>query len=99
MLRIHKTAFACGAAMLLWWFPACADDSVVRRTPAWPDTFVTRVEAVALLQTLNANLLSHDSSTLTLEHWCDSHRLASPPRIVAERVPGIDKSLPRSSVA
>ena len=49
MLRIHKTASTCGAAMLLWWFPVCADGSVVGRTPAWPDTFVTRVEAVALL--------------------------------------------------
>jgi chorismate-pyruvate lyase len=91
MLRIHKTASACGAAMLLWWFPVCADDSVVGRTPAWPDTFVTRVEAVALLQTLNANLLSHDSATLTLEHWCDVHRLASPARIVAVRVPDSQK--------
>ena len=91
MLRIPKAVSACGAAMLLWWFPVCADDSVVGRTPAWPDTFVTRVEAVALLQTLNANLLSHDSATLTLEHWCDVHRLASPARIVAVRVPDSQK--------
>jgi chorismate-pyruvate lyase len=53
---------------------------------------LARVEATALLQTLNAELLSHDSATATLEHWCDVHRLASPPRIVAERVPGIDKA-------
>jgi chorismate-pyruvate lyase len=39
-----------------------------------------------LLQTLNAELLSHDSATQTLERWCDGHRLASPARIVAERV-------------
>lgn len=52
---------------------------------------MARVEALALLQTLNADLLSHDSATLTLERWCDSHHLASPPRIVAERVAGIDK--------
>ena len=77
--------------MLLWWLPVCADDSVVGRTPIWPDTFVARVEAVALLQTLNANLLSHDSATATLEHWCDDHRLAFPARIVAVRVPGSDK--------
>ena len=60
------------------------------RTPSWPDTFVARVEALAVLQTLNAELLSHDSATLTLEHWCDVHRLASPPRMVALRVP-LDK--------
>jgi chorismate-pyruvate lyase len=58
---------------------------------AWPDTFLARVGALALLQTLNAELLSHDSATLTLEHWCGSHALASPPRIVAERVVGVDK--------
>jgi chorismate-pyruvate lyase len=45
-----------------------------------------------LLQTLNADLLSHDSATLTLERWCADHRLASTPRIVAERIHGADKS-------
>ncbi len=85
MLRIVNAVSACGAGILLWWLPVCADDSVVGRAPTWPDTFVARVEAVALLQTLNANLLSHDSATLTLEHWCDVHRLASPARIVAEQ--------------
>jgi hypothetical protein len=48
------------------------------------------VEALALLQSLNADLLSHDSATATLERWCTVHRLASPPRIVAVRVP-LDK--------
>jgi len=91
MLRIFNAVSVCGAAMLLWWLPVCADDTVVGRAPTWPDTFVTRVEAVALLQTLNANLLSHDSATLTLEHWCDVHRLASPARIVAVRVPDSEK--------
>lgn len=68
-----------------------ADDAPASGRHDWPDSFVARLEAVALLQTLNADLLSHDSATLTLEHWCDSHRLASPPRIVAERVFGVDK--------
>ena len=44
-----------------------------------------------MLQTLNAELLSHDSATLTLERWCDGHRLASPARIVAERVAGSEQ--------
>jgi hypothetical protein len=72
--------------------PACAEDSALGRTPTWPDTFITRVEAVALLQTLNANLLSHDSATSTLERWCDVHRLASPARIVAVRIPDGEKN-------
>jgi chorismate-pyruvate lyase len=78
-------------ALLLCASPTCADDARAARTQHWPDSFVSRVEALALLQTLNAELLSHDSATLTLERWCDSHRLASPPRIVAERVAGVDK--------
>jgi chorismate-pyruvate lyase len=57
----------------------------------WPDTFVGRLEALAVLETLNADLLSHDSATLTLEHWCDEHRLASSARVVAVQVP-VDKA-------
>jgi chorismate-pyruvate lyase len=53
---------------------------------AWPDTFVARLEALALLQTLNADLLSHDSATQTLAQWCADHRLAAAPTIVAQRV-------------
>ena len=53
---------------------------------AWPDTFVARVEALALLQTLNANLLGHDSATQILEQWCREHRLAATPQIVVQRM-------------
>jgi chorismate-pyruvate lyase len=60
----------------------------------WPDTPTARLEAFVLLQTLNAELLSHDSATLTLERWCDAHHLASPAHIVAEQVQGADKPLP-----
>jgi hypothetical protein len=54
-----------------------------------PGDFVARLEALALIETLNADLLSHDSATLTLERWCADHRLAEPARIVAERVKDI----------
>jgi chorismate-pyruvate lyase len=59
--------------------------------PAWQDSFTTRLEALALLQSLNADLLSHDSATLTLDRWCASHHLADPATITAERVHGADK--------
>ena len=52
----------------------------------WPDNFVGRLEALALIESLNADLLAHDSATLTIERWCADHRLADPARIVAERV-------------
>jgi chorismate-pyruvate lyase len=61
--------------------------------PVWPDTPLARAGALALLQTLNAELLSHDSATLTLDGWCVRRALApAGSKIVAERVTGQDKS-------
>ena len=57
----------------------------------WTSSFVTRVEALAILQSLNADLLSHDSATLTLQRWCDVHKLAQPATIVALRIADVDK--------
>jgi hypothetical protein len=56
--------------------------------PAWPDTVTSRLEALALIETLSADLLASRSSTSTLEGWCRDHRLADPPRIAAEALPG-----------
>src|SRR6185295_18929552 len=64
---------------------AATADTEGKRAASWSNDFVARVEALALLQTLNAELLSHDSATLTLDRWCDAHRLASPAKIVAVR--------------
>ena len=55
---------------------------------------LARTQVLALVHTLNADLLSHDSATLTLERWCDAHRLAQPARIVARRVRGEAKPIP-----
>ena len=63
-------------------------------TQSWPDTVLSRTQALAELQTLNAQLLSHPSATLTLQSWCESHHLAADPHIVARRVRGADKPLP-----
>ena len=61
-------------------------------TPAWPNTPLARVEVLALLQSLNAELLSNDSATLTLDAWCSGHHLApTGTKIVAERVKDADK--------
>lgn len=57
----------------------------------WRDDFTARLESLALLQSLNSELLSHDSATLTLDRWCGSHRLATPATIVAERIRNVDK--------
>jgi len=83
------TVIACGI-VLLWWTTAGADDSTAQ-TRNWSGSFVARVEALALIETLNSELLSNNSATLTLEHWCDIHHLASPPRIKAVLDPDVDK--------
>ncbi len=57
----------------------------------WRDDFTARLEAPALLQSLNADLLFHDSATLTLDRWCASHQLATPATIVAEGLRNVDK--------
>ena len=65
-----------------------------QRAPAWPDTALARTEALALLETLNADLLSHDSATLTLERWCAAHGMASPAKVTAEPMQGASRDLP-----
>jgi chorismate-pyruvate lyase len=70
------------ATVLAAAIPAGAQDP-----PAWPDTFPAHVEALALMQMLNAELLASRSATATLEAWCGVRRLAAPARIVADRVP------------
>lgn len=57
-------------------------------TPAavWPDTPLGRVEALAALQSLNVELLTHDSATATIEAWCVSHSLSPGARVLARRV-------------
>lgn len=56
--------------------------------------YVVRLELLAQLQTLNADLLSHDSATLTLERWCGEHGLADPPRVIARRVRAAARPIP-----
>jgi len=82
-------AVACGAVLV--GSMAGADTPAPAQTRNWSSNFVVRVEALALLETLNSELLSNNSATLTLEHWCDVHHLASPPRIKAVRIPEMDK--------
>jgi chorismate-pyruvate lyase len=71
--------------MLIVPFTALADE--------WPGSFLARVEATALIQTLNAELLSNPSATLTLERWCGAHQLAAEPRISAHLQRGEDRQI------
>lgn len=67
-------------------FPALA-----QQRPEWRDTFESRLEILALLQSLNGELLAGSSATRTLEAWCGEHRMAADPKIVARRVPDVRK--------
>lgn len=90
--RAREIPAGCAAAALLLSVTcAAAREDAAEHVTAWPDTPASRVEALALLETLNAELLSNDSATLTLDHWCDAHKMATPAKIVAERVHGNDK--------
>ena len=59
--------------------------------PVWPDSFATRVEALALIETLNAEILASRSATLTLERWCAAHGLSDDPKVVARLDRNADK--------
>jgi len=74
------------------WCLTVSGVSAARDAPAPGSVFASRLKVALLLQTLNAELLSHESATATLEGWCSAHGLASPP-LVAERVPGEDKAV------
>ena len=79
------------STLLLQMQVVLGDDAMPVSRVAWPDNAASRLAALALLESLDADLLSHDSATLTLERWCDAHRLAVPATIRAQRVLGADK--------
>ena len=80
--RIRRTApMGLGAAALL--------STTTSATPlSRPDTFLARVEALALMETLSADILASRSATRALETWCAGHGMAEQPKIRAELIPG-----------
>lgn len=58
-----------------------------------PDTFLARVETLASIESLNAEILASSSATRALERWCAVHAMAAEPTIRAELVHGADKPL------
>lgn len=74
--------------LLLILLTACAS---TRPQAPWPNTYQSRLEILALLQTLNADILASSSATATLERWCRDHNMAANPAIVVQRVSGANK--------
>jgi hypothetical protein len=89
-LRVKAGCFGACISLLASSAPVPSQAQALA-APAWKDGFTGRLEALALLESLNADLLSHDSATLTLDRWCAAHDLAPGAKIVAERVRGQDK--------
>ena len=83
---VAAAVFAVAAGLA----PEAAADAAPADAP-WPDSFQARLAALAQIQDLNAELLSHDSATATLQHWCDVHGGAPGLKITAQRVRGQDK--------
>jgi hypothetical protein len=79
------------AALLIVALCLPAVHAPARQRIEWRDTFESRLEILALLQTVNGRILAASSATRTLEEWCGEHHMAAEPRIVAIRVPGVRK--------
>jgi len=65
--------------------------ALAQSPPPWFDTFESRLEILALMQTLNAGILASPSATQSLEKWRRDHKMTDDPRIVARLVKGFDK--------
>ena len=65
--------------------------STAQAAPAWPDSPMGRLEVLAVIQQLNGALLASRSATATLEAWCGDHHMATPARVSAELVRGVDR--------
>lgn len=75
----------CASAVL-------AGPALERKGAPWPDTALARVEILALIETLNAQLLCAScTATEVLDNWCADHKLASDPVVHARRITGADK--------
>jgi hypothetical protein len=81
--RASRTWRSIAAAAVLAAAPVQA-----QHAPEWPDALLTRTQALALVQGLNAEILASRSATATLERWCRDHEMAREPRVVAEVVAG-----------
>jgi chorismate-pyruvate lyase len=58
----------------------------------WPGDVTSRLEVLAALQSLQIDLLTRDSATLTLDDWCARHHIDAPgSKIVAERDEAVAK--------
>jgi chorismate-pyruvate lyase len=82
--------FAALALLCITFSPSLA---AAQTMPTWPDTFLARIEALALVETLNATLLGARSATFTLDKWCADHKLSAETKVRARLIRGVDKPI------
>jgi chorismate-pyruvate lyase len=92
VVRYLREAFPALFALPLWLLPMAGLTESPSGSQPPVSGVVTRLKVALLTETLNAELLSHDSATATLERWCATYSLAARPTIVAERVANVDKA-------
>lgn len=82
--------FRAALALLFLASSASAADA-----PSWPADKEGRLAALAVVETLNAEILAGRSATLVLEKWCLDHGLSggAEAKIVAQAVKGADKPI------
>ncbi len=79
---------------LLLCAPAVFPGFAFERERRWPDTALARVEILALIEALNAQLLCASCTvTEVLGKWCADHKLASDPVIHATKITGVNKPI------
>jgi chorismate-pyruvate lyase len=70
-----------------------AGPAAAQSAPSWPDSFMGRLEVLALIEQLNGALLASHSATATLDAWCADHHIADAAHIAAIRDQNADKPL------
>ena len=54
----------------------------------WDNSYQSRLEVLALMQSLNATILGSNSATASLQQWCGDHHMAAEARISARLIQG-----------
>lgn len=71
---------------------ALAGSALETKAGPWPDTMLARVEVLALIENLNAQLLCASCTvTEVLGKWCADHKLSSGPAIHARKIAGAQR--------
>jgi chorismate-pyruvate lyase len=87
MLPNYRRSIPAALLTIILLPPATAAQSAAN----WPDTFLARVEATAIVESLNATLLAARSATFTLDKWCADHKLGNETKIRARLIRDVDK--------